>query len=419
MLRLSRILSTAVAAGALFVSYPAFAQAGLGQRLDAKEQQLTQDEQTCREVNLAEYAQLLQEATQNKVRADKAAKKGVPVNQAQVDADLAKAMQLFARAQMAQARQCMMQAQQQAQPQTSPPAPQAGQTPATAPGGQGAAGLNSRLDDAEKKLADDIKACRPVKPGDYQPLVDEMRRNLKAGRKALESGAPVDVDKLLSDSDRASKLLESAKAAEAEQSKVCPPKREAQTEPPSPAPPKQTSTNLPRWAQDMLAAHNAARAAVGSPPLNWDPVLQEHATARAQEMAQERQLVHASREGRGTERENILEAPLSYSPTQMIKVWTDESRHFVPGIFPNVCDTGGDCSNVWHYTQVVSYLSTDIGCGYAEGGGFNWLVCRYNPGGNKDGKPVLSNSWIRPRLTGGDYGQTGGAPPLPPPPPPP
>jgi len=97
----------------------------------------------------------------------------------------------------------------------------------------------------------------------------------------------------------------------------------------------------------------------------------------------------------------------------MIKLWTDESRHFVPGVFPNVCDTGGDCSNVWHYTQVVSYLSTDLGCGYAPGGGFNWLVCRYNPGGNKDGKPVIAdvNSTIRARQIGGDYTGTFGPPP--------
>jgi hypothetical protein len=92
--------------------------------------------------------------------------------------------------------------------------------------------------------------------------------------------------------------------------------------------------------------------------------------------------------------------------------------------------------------------TTDIGCGMDTGGGFNWLVCRYSPGGNKDGKPVGTpeaaanayNSTIRPRLIGGDYiggnGANGGqaianggdiapansttapsAPPKPPPPP--
>src|SRR4051812_39575296 len=64
--------------------------------------------------------------------------------------------------------------------------------------------------------------------------------------------------------------------------------------------------SLPRWAQDMLAAHNAARAAIGAPPLQWNVILQEHATTRAGELARLRQLVHAPRGGRGTERENLL-----------------------------------------------------------------------------------------------------------------
>jgi hypothetical protein len=58
--------------------------------------------------------------------------------------------------------------------------------------------------------------------------------------------------------------------------------------------------------------------------------------------------------------------------------------------------------DVAHYTQMIWPQTTEIGCGYAPGGGFNWLVCRYNPGGNKDGKPV-----IQPRLIGGDYGAPG------------
>src|SRR5437868_2135643 len=95
--------------------------------------------------------------------------------------------------------------------------------------------------------------------------------------------------------------------------------------------PTQTPVTLPSWARDILTAHNAARSAVGAPPLQWNPVLQEHATARAGEMAQLRQLVHAPREGRGTERENILSAPISYSPGQMMNVWICEQRYFRPG----------------------------------------------------------------------------------------
>jgi hypothetical protein len=146
--------------------------------------------------------------------------------------------------------------------------------------------------------------------------------------------------------------------------------------------------NLPSWANDMLVAHNVARAAVGAPPLKWNPVLQEHATARAVEIARLRQLIHAPREGRGTERENILSAPIGYSPNQMMNLWSRESSHFKAGLFPEVSDTG-NWMDVAHYTQMVWPTTTEIGCGFAAGGGFNWLVCRYDPGGNKDGKPVV------------------------------
>jgi hypothetical protein len=159
---------------------------------------------------------------------------------------------------------------------------------------------------------------------------------------------------------------------------------------------------LPSWAQDILTAHNAARAAVGAPPLKWNPELQDHAAQRAGELAQIRQLVHAPREGRGTERENILSAPIGYSPRQWVNLWTKESSNFRPGLFPDVSNTG-NWMDVAHYTQMIWPQTTEIGCGYAPGGGFNWLVCRYNPGGNKDGKPV-----IRPRLIGGDYGAPNG-----------
>jgi hypothetical protein len=71
----------------------------------------------------------------------------------------------------------------------------------------------------------------------------------------------------------------------------------------------------------------------------------------------------------------------------MMQSWTVEKRDFVPGYFPNVA-RDGNWMNVAHYTQMIWPTTTDIGCGYAIGGGYGWLVCRYSPGGNKDGKPV-------------------------------
>ena len=146
--------------------------------------------------------------------------------------------------------------------------------------------------------------------------------------------------------------------------------------------------NLNPFEQTALAAHNNARAAVGEPPLKWNPALASDSTARAGVMARTGQLVHAPREGRGTVRENILQSPADYSAAQMMERWMREKAQFVPGIFPNVCTTGGDCSGILHYSQAIWPTTTDIGCGAALGGTSAWVVCRYNPGGNKDGKPV-------------------------------
>jgi hypothetical protein len=139
--------------------------------------------------------------------------------------------------------------------------------------------------------------------------------------------------------------------------------------------------------QRIVYIHNSEREAVHAPPLRWNFKLEWDATAYAQQLAVTRQLVHAPREGRGIERENLLQALPGWSPDRMMQSWTMEKRDFTPGYFPNVA-RDGDWLNVAHYTQMIWPTTTDIGCGYATGGGYGWLVCRYSPGGNKDGKPV-------------------------------
>jgi hypothetical protein len=274
-------------------------------------------------------------------------------------------------------------------------------------------GLSARLTAAEARLEANIAGCTPITDGqldEARALREEAISNDKASIKAKRLGLPVDRKTVTSDYARAHQLVERAAHAsvhecgnpasildsveqadrfDAEQRKA---ERERQRASESPAPAQQpVQVNLPSWARDILAAHNAARSAVGAPPLQWNSALQDHATARAGDLARLRQLVHAPREGRGTERENILSAPVGYSPGAMMNLWTKERSHFKPGLFPDVSDTG-NWSDVAHYTQMVWPTTTEIGCGFAPGGGFNWLVCRYNPGGNKDGKPVIAQA---------------------------
>ncbi|HEU5482447.1 MAG TPA: CAP domain-containing protein [Sphingomicrobium sp.] len=138
---------------------------------------------------------------------------------------------------------------------------------------------------------------------------------------------------------------------------------------------------------EVYKEHNAARAIYGAPPLAWDPFLVLSAGEYVGTLARTGKLVHASREGRGTVRENISQGLPSWSIRQLMGNWTKEKQNFVPGIFPNVSTTG-DWYQVGHWTQMIWAATTLIGCAKALGIGSSWLVCRYNPGGNKDGKQV-------------------------------
>ena len=170
---------------------------------------------------------------------------------------------------------------------------------------------------------------------------------------------------------------------------LCPPQKPRTTEQPSTGsqvgsvPP----VKLDKFEQRILDVHNAERVAIGVPALRWNPALEATATAYAAELARTGQLVHAPREGRGIERENLSQGMLGWNTDEMLRNWLNEKRYFIPGIYPNVT-TAGDWSSVSHYSQMIWPTTIDLGCGMASGSGFQWLVCRYSPGGNKDGKPV-------------------------------
>ena len=140
------------------------------------------------------------------------------------------------------------------------------------------------------------------------------------------------------------------------------------------------------FASAVLAVHNSERAAAGAQPLCWNGELAQHAAEYAQQLARTGELVHAPRQGRGVERENLSEGNSWWTTGQMLNNWVREKRNFHAGIFPNVCT--GDWSQCAHYTQMIWPTTTDVGCGEASGSGHKWLVCRYSPGGNRDGQPV-------------------------------
>ena len=148
-------------------------------------------------------------------------------------------------------------------------------------------------------------------------------------------------------------------------------------------------TALTPTAARLLAAHNRERIAVGVSPLRWDPALEASATAYASTLAATGRLVHSPKAGRPGQSENLWVGPRGrYSPEQMVSRWGAERAYFRPGIFPHVSTTGR-WLDVAHYTQLIWRTTTAVGCGIRSSGQLDYLVCRYSPKGNQDGRPVL------------------------------
>jgi hypothetical protein len=147
---------------------------------------------------------------------------------------------------------------------------------------------------------------------------------------------------------------------------------------------------------DVYRAHNETRQRFGSQPLVWDPQLAAAAQAYAIHLSRTGRLVHSPRAGRGNSRENLTMGLPGWSGRQMVDVWLNERRFFRPGTFPAVTTTNR-WSDVAHFTQMVWPTTVTLGCGIADGSGYRWLVCRYAPGGNRDGVFIAPASHIAQR----------------------
>ena len=142
-------------------------------------------------------------------------------------------------------------------------------------------------------------------------------------------------------------------------------------------------------AERLLAVHNAARAEVGAPPLQWDRGLAVAAASYGPQLAAIGRLQHSPRHARPGQRENLAMAwTETTSPEQLIGMWVQEKRNFHPGVFPAVGRTG-KWEEIAHYTQMVWKSTTHVGCAlYPAPNRWTYLICRYSPPGNVDGKPV-------------------------------
>ncbi|KWV92962.1 hypothetical protein AUC45_02130 [Erythrobacter sp. YT30] len=136
----------------------------------------------------------------------------------------------------------------------------------------------------------------------------------------------------------------------------------------------------------VLAAHNDARAEVGTPALVLDQDLNNQALAYAEQLARTGQFQHSNRNDRPGQGENLWAGTAgAFDYAYMAAGWIDEKRFYVHGTFPNVSNTG-NWADVGHYTQIIWRDTTRLGCGVATGSGRDYLVCRYAPPGNVQGQ---------------------------------
>jgi hypothetical protein len=148
------------------------------------------------------------------------------------------------------------------------------------------------------------------------------------------------------------------------------------------------SDGLDDTAYRLLLAHNRERAAVGAPPLRWDPNLAASAASYGPQLARLGRLVHSPRDARPGQRENLaMDLSFRATPEDLVGLWLAEKRLFTPGLFPAVSRTG-NWNDVAHYTQMIWKGTTHVGCAIHEANGWDYLICRYSPPGNADGRPV-------------------------------
>lgn len=131
----------------------------------------------------------------------------------------------------------------------------------------------------------------------------------------------------------------------------------------------------------LLRAHNAVRAEVGTPPLTWS----EPTARAAQQYAERCKWGHS---GSGTYGENLFAASAGGSPDEVVATWADEKKFYDPKT--GAC-VGGQCG---HYSQVVWSKTTAVGCAKAAcsagspmgSGSWVYWVCEYDPAGNYTGQ---------------------------------
>lgn len=134
-------------------------------------------------------------------------------------------------------------------------------------------------------------------------------------------------------------------------------------------------------ADEYLAPHNQARAAVGVPPLRWSADL---ASTAAAVVAQQQRQVGCAFVDMGGSPYGANQGWASYRarPAEVVESWVAQGRYYTHA--NNTCAPGRQCGT---YTQVVWRRSAEVGCAQATCAAAATLtLCLYNPHGNVQGQ---------------------------------
>jgi hypothetical protein len=135
-----------------------------------------------------------------------------------------------------------------------------------------------------------------------------------------------------------------------------------------------TTTANNATANEYLAPHNQARAAVGVPPLRWSPDL---AVAAGKVDGRQGGCAFADMGGSPCGA-NQGWASYRAHPGEVVASWVAQGKFYNHG--NNTCAAGRQCGT---YTQVVWRRTAEVGCAQATcASGAALTLCLYNPHGN-------------------------------------
>ncbi len=144
----------------------------------------------------------------------------------------------------------------------------------------------------------------------------------------------------------------------------------------------------------VLAVHNRERAAVGVPPLVWNDTLAAGAKTWAEHLATlkviDQSNAHSSGYIPGYKYGESI-ATGGHNTTvpiaQNMQSWVAEKNNYHGGPI-----TATNAGLISHYTMMVWRTTTSVGCGTANSGPTDILVCHYSPGPTHGGGNVFGEN---------------------------